>query len=271
MNINQIIKGIIVGIAKVIPGFSGAVLMISFNLYDKAIDAITGFFNNPKKNFLFLLNIGLGIIFGIILFSKIIYYFITNYYLYTLSLFLGLIIGGIPVISNNVPREKKYLFYLIVSFGIIFSFSFLGSGGDYELKNNYIDYIVFFVAGFFEATGTILPGISSTALLMVIGVYNHYLVVLSGILNFSYIFDTLRFILPFSFGMFFGIACISILVNYLFKNYKNMTFSLILGLSIASIFILAKDLLSYIKDFKQFIVCVSIVLCGYFITNKLDD
>ena len=112
MNINQLIKGVIIGIAKIIPGLSGAVLMISFNLYDRAIEAITHFFENPKKNFVFLLNLGLGIILGIILFSKVIYYCITNYYLYTTSLFLGLIFGGIPVIYKKVSYQKKYILKL---------------------------------------------------------------------------------------------------------------------------------------------------------------
>ena len=143
MNINQLIKGIIVGIAKIVPGFSGAVLMISFNLYDRAIDAITNFFKNPKRNMLFLFNLGIGILLGIVLFSKIIYYFITSYYFYTLSLFIGLIIGGIPFIIKKVPKEKKYLFLSIISFVSVFGLTFLSSNKDYVLKNNYIDFIVF--------------------------------------------------------------------------------------------------------------------------------
>ena len=148
MNINQFLKGIIIGIAKIIPGLSGAVLMISFNLYDKAIDAITNFFNNPKKNFLFLFNLGLGIILGIILFSKLLCFFLTHYYLYTTFLFLGLIIGGIPVLSKKVPLKFKYLFISMLSFTLMFSLSFLGAGKEYVLKNTYIDLIIFFYSRF---------------------------------------------------------------------------------------------------------------------------
>jgi len=217
MNISQLIKGIIIGIAKIIPGLSGAVLMISFNLYDRAIEAVTHFFENPKKNFIFLANLGVGVILGIILFIKIIYYFITRYYLYTTALFLGLIIGGIPVIGKKIPRKNSYFFLVLVSFSLVFSLSFLGTGNDYVLKNNYVDLIVFFFAGFLEAVGTILPGVSSTALLMLMGVYNYYLVILGGSFNVSYLFSTLRFILPFLLGMLIGVVLISLLVNYLFQ------------------------------------------------------
>ena len=221
MNIKELIKGIIIGIAKIIPGLSGAVLMISFNLYDRAIESITCFFSNPKKNFIFLANLGLGIILGIVLFSKILVFLITNYYLYTTSLFLGLIAGGLPVIYKKVPKTGKYLVLVLISFTLIFSLSFLSNNNDYVLKNTYIDLIYFFIAGILEAVGTIIPGISSTALLMLIGVYNHYLVILSGLLNISYLIDTLRFIIPFSLGMVLGIIIISIIINYLFKHFKK--------------------------------------------------
>ena len=145
MNINQLIKGIFIGIAKIIPGLSGAVLMISFNLYDKAIESITTFFENPKKNFIFLFNLGFGIILGIVLFSKLLYFFITNYYLYTTSLFLGLIIGGIPVIIKKVPKSNKYFTTTLISFFLIFSLSFISSTGDYILKYLYRLYYFLYI------------------------------------------------------------------------------------------------------------------------------
>lgn len=269
MNINQLIKGIIIGIAKIIPGLSGAVLMISFNLYDRAIESITCFFSNPKKNFIFLANLGLGIILGIVLFSKILVFFITNYYLYTTSLFLGLIAGGLPVIYKKVPKRLNYLILVLISFALIFSLSFLSNDNDYVLKNTYIDLIFFFMAGILEAVGTVIPGISSTALLMLMGVYNHYLVILSGLLNISYLYDTLRFIIPFSIGMIMGIIIISIIINYLFKYFKEITFSLILGIAIASIVMLGKQMVPFIKNFNQLLIAFLFLFLGYIITNKI--
>jgi len=269
MNINQFIKGIIIGIAKIIPGLSGAVLMISFNLYDKAIDSITNFFSNPKKNFIFLFNLSFGIIIGIMLFSKILHFLITNYYLYTTSLFLGLILGGVPIINKNIPKKEKYYLLSLVSFSLVFSLSFFTTTKDYILKNTYIDYIAFFIAGIFESIGTILPGVSSTALLMLIGMYNHYLVVLSGLLNIKYIIETLEFIIPFTLGMVIGIIMLSILINYLFKKVPNQTFSIILGISLSSIFMLAKNIIPYFNSILSIIISIFFLIIGYLITNKL--
>ena len=78
MKINLLIKGILVGIAKIVPGFSGAILMISFGLYDKTIEAITNFFVHPKKNFSFLFFLCIGIMIGIVLFSRVISYFLIS-------------------------------------------------------------------------------------------------------------------------------------------------------------------------------------------------
>ena len=102
-----IIKGFFIGIAKIIPGVSGALLAITFNLYEEGLNAITNFFDNPKKNLFFLLKVGFGIILGIIIFSKVITYFFKYYYFLTMFFFIGLIGGGIiPIIKKNKSKNK---------------------------------------------------------------------------------------------------------------------------------------------------------------------
>ena len=269
MNIQEIIKRIIVGIAKIIPGLSGAVILISFNLYDRAIQALTNFFDNPKKNFFFLLNLSMGIIIGIVLFSKIISYFLTKYYLYTTMFFLGLIIGGIPTILKETSKKKRFIFLSIISFILMLIPSLTTTTNNYIIKNNFIDIIIFFTAGLLEAAGTVLPGISSTALLMLIGVYDNYIITLSNILNITQLIENLYFLIPFSIGMLLGIIAITILVNYLFKLYRKETFSIILGISLATIISLIIRLAPYIIDSYQLILSSILLMLGYLLTKKL--
>lgn len=269
MNIQELIKGIIIGIAKIIPGLSGAVLMISFNLYDRAIDAITNFFKNPRRNSFFLLNLGLGIIIGIVIFSKIISFFLTKYYLYTTMLFLGLIIGGIPIIKNKITSKKSNYFLILLSFCLILTITLISPTNHYTLKHNVLDIVIFFISGILEAIGTVLPGISSTALLMLIGIYDNYIITLSNALNPSLIGETLYFAVPFSLGMLIGIIVISILVNFLFKSYKEQTFSVILGISLSTLITLFIRLIPYISSIPNFIISIFILIIGYFLTNKL--
>lgn len=90
-NIVLIIKGLIIGFAKVMPGVSGAILAISMGVYDKGINAITRFFDNIKENTKFLFFIGIGIIIAIMLGSNIVYFLLNNYYVITMLFFMGLI------------------------------------------------------------------------------------------------------------------------------------------------------------------------------------
>lgn len=269
MNIQELIKGIIIGIAKIIPGLSGAVLMISFNLYDRAIQAITHFLDNPKKNFFFLLNLGVGVVLGIVLFSKVISFFLTHYYLYTTMLFLGLIIGGLPIIKTKISNQKSLYILSIISF-IIMGFLTLSSPSNhYTLKNNIIDILIFFSAGILEAIGTVLPGISSTALLMLIGVYDNYIAILGNALNITMLGETLYFILPFSIGLLLGIIIISLLVNFLFRSYQEQTFAIILGISLATILSLFIRLFPYLTNFTSIFISLIMLAIGYILTNKL--
>ena len=99
-----ILKGIIIGIGKIIPGVSGSMLAISMGIYQKLIDSINNFFKYPKENLKFLIKIGIGIIISIIFFSNIILNCLNNYYLVTIFFFIGLIIGSLGDIKENISE-----------------------------------------------------------------------------------------------------------------------------------------------------------------------
>ena len=269
MKIEEFLKGILIGIAKIIPGLSGSILMISFNLYDRAINAITNFFSNIKDNFLFLANLTLGIVIGISLFSNILSYFITNYYTYTTSLFIGLILGGVPLIRQSRSKTPKGVFLSIFFFLSMTIIATSSVNTNYIIRNNFFDYIIFFGAGILEAIGTIIPGISSTALLMLIGIYNTYLNILSHLFNVNYLISNLRFIIPFSLGMFISVIILSILIDYLFKNYRNLTFSSILGISLSATFILILRVVISLSSISEIFFSLILLVCGYIITKKI--
>lgn len=266
----NILKGIIIGIAKVIPGVSGTVLMISFNLYDKAINAITCFFDKPRNNFWFLFKLFIGVMIGIVFFSRLVTYFITNYYLYTISLFIGLILGGVTIVKREVKKSLGGFLLSSISFFIMLILSYSNMTRVYIMKNTFIDILVFFISGILEAVGMILPGVSSTALLMIMGVYPYYLKVLSNLFNISFMIKSLNFLIPFGLGVVSGIIGISLIVNYLFKYYKESTFSVILGLSIATIITLFLSLITYINNLISIFLVVFFIVIGFLITKFIN-
>ena len=118
---NNLIKGFIIGIGKILPGVSGALLAILMGVYDKSIDYIINFKRNKKESIKYLFPIGIGILLSIILFSKVIYYTLSKYYFEVMMLFIGLIIGTTPSIINKTEKKDNYL--VIISFLIFFFIS----------------------------------------------------------------------------------------------------------------------------------------------------
>ena len=115
----NILKGFIIGIGKIIPGVSGAILALSLGVYDKSIYYINNFKYNKKESLKYLLPLAIGIILSIIFFSKIINYLLDKYYVLTMLFFIGLIIGTIPSTLKEVNKKNYYL--VIISFLIFLS------------------------------------------------------------------------------------------------------------------------------------------------------
>ena len=268
MNGYLLIKGIIIGIAKIVPGFSGAVLMISFQLYDRAIHAITNFFSNWKENFWFLFSLGTGVLIGVILFSRVILFLLTRYYFYTFLFFLGLIVGGIPIICQNIKKRGCYFYtFLVVVF--MFISSFLFRGVNLFSENTYPSFFRFILGGFMEAVGTIVPGVSSTALLMLIGVYDDYMKAISFLFVPSLWGENFSFFFFFGVGLFVGIILLTLLIEYLFRRKKEETYSVILGISLGTVLLLLFSLIPYISSVFSVTMGVILFFLGFFLTLKL--
>ena len=268
-NILLILKGVLIGIGKIIPGVSGSVMAISLGIYDKAIDSVTNFFDDIKNNFRFLLFLGIGIILGIIFFSKIILYFLNSYYVYTMMLFIGLIIGGIKSIYINSDRGKSGILLFILGFIFMGIISYVSGSREYIIRGNLIDNIIYFISGMLEGIGTIVPGISSTALLMIIGIYELFMESVSNILDLSYMIENINFYLSFGLGLFISIFLSIYIISYLFKRYRNKTFSFILGIILSNVLFLFINTLKFMV-LKKLIIGFLLLGIGYFISLLFD-
>ena len=264
-NIILIFKGFIVGLGKIIPGVSGSLLAFSLGIYEKAIYSVTNFFNDIKSNSLFLGKIGLGVIIAIILFSKVIIFCLNNYYLYTISLFIGLICGTIPYALKKVKiTKKKNIIYIFLAVIIVFLIGFFKNNNIYVPNNNVIDYLYIIIIGFLDATTMIIPGISGTATFMMLGCYNFVLNLFSNpFANFLYSF-------LFGIGLIIGLIVVSKLVYYLLKKYPEQLFLTIIGFLISSIIYLVLDI-SILVDNKNIFIVILLYLIGYISSYKLGE
>lgn len=263
-NIVLIIKGLIIGFAKVMPGVSGAILAISMGVYDKGINAITRFFDNIKENTKFLFFIGIGIIIAIMLGSNIVYFLLNNYYVITMLFFMGLIFGSTPKIISKIDKTIKGYIISLVTFIIVTLLTTI------NISNNNINnsIILYLFSGLIDAFGMVVPGVSSTALLMVIGTYNNIIYSLSDI---EHIIINLNILIPYGIGIFMGIIITSITINYLFKKYNKKTFSFILGVILSTLLTLLLKIFSYNINIKDLVIGGLLLSLGIIISYVFDD
>ena len=244
--LKDILIGIIIGAGKIIPGVSGSVLAITLGVYERIIYSINNIFN--YKNIYYLSKIGIGIIISIVFLSKIIIYLLSNYYTYTIFVFVGLILGSIKSIATNT--SFKYYYLTILSFIIIVILGLININ-----SNNHNGIFYYLLSGFIESVSSIIPGISGTALLMLIGTYNMVIDIFSNIININYLISNIKIVIPFIIGISVGLVISIKVIGYLFSKYKTITYNIILGLLLGSIFIMLKKC-----NYNVFNILIGIIL-----------
>lgn len=234
MNLKLILKGFIVGLGKIVPGVSGSMLAYSLNIYEELMEAVTCFFDNKKVHFKLLFNFGLGVFLAIILFSKIILFLLNNYYSATMYLFLGLIIGTLIPFRKNLEINKKNIFIFFITlilFLIILKYIHFTT---FIYTGNFFDKLYIILLGGIDAITSIIPGISGTAIFMMLGVYEFVLSILGNPFSLEFII--------YGLGLVIGIILTCYLMNYLLKNKKSETNSFVFALMLSSIIILLSSI-----------------------------
>lgn len=259
-----ILKGFIIGIGKIIPGVSGSLIAISLGVYEKAIDAFIHLFNNFKDNIFYLGQLALGILIAIICCSNVILYCLNHYYLYTMALFIGLMLGNIPSSLKKIKGTKKVNYiYLIISLLLVYITYQFKFPTPFYPTNNLTDYSIVFLLGFLDAFTMIIPGISGTALFMMLNCYYF-------IMNlFSHLFSEIYLTIIFGIGVLVGIVVTTLIVNLLFKKHKDIMHLIILGFTITSLIILINPLFISVSIYN-IIPTLLFGILGIFLTRKLE-
>ena len=221
------LKGIFIGLGKILPGVSGSLIAINMGLYDKLIKIVSEL--KIKQNIIFLIKIGLGIIFGIVLGSKLIYFCLDKYYLYTMSVIIGILLSSIiEIIKIEKPSNKTDYLFIILSFLFIIVLNFLSNN---SINTNH-NYLLVIILGFIDAVTMIIPGISGTAIFMILGAYEFVLTILGNLLN--------KYIVFFGIGLLIGIYITTKLVNYILERYHKKFYMVILGFTLSSLLLIIK-------------------------------
>lgn len=238
----DVLKGIGLGAGCILPGISSGVLCVVFGIYDKLVNSIINIFKDFKKNFLFLFPIFIGIGIGVLLFGNILRYLFSSYENIIKCIFAGLILGSIPTLIKNECKEYHFkLHYLIYSIiTLLFSILLIYIEYTFNTFSSFnINFLYLFISGFLMSIGVVFPGVSSTVILMCLGVYPLYLEAVS-LLNFSVL-------LPMGLGLFFGCIIFLNIINFFMNKFSSQTMYSIIGFVIGSIFILLPSGFSFMN------------------------
>ena len=244
----KIVRGMIIGIANAIPGVSGGTMMVSMGIYDDIIGSVNNLFADIKKSILTLLPYIIGMGVGIVGLSYGIEYFLTNYSLQTSMIFIGLILGGLPVILEKVRGKKlggSNIFVFLLFFGLVIGLQIIGGGEDTGnvLTPSVIETVKLFGIGIIAAATMVIPGVSGSMILMLLGYYYPVITTITtfidGVLafNMANILYSCAILVPFGLGVVIGIFAIAKLIEMLLNNHETLTYCGILGLVIASPFV----------------------------------
>ncbi len=275
-----LIKGMLMGIADLIPGVSGGTIALITGIYKDLISSLNNInFKNISKNlftnfksykfdFLSVLVIGIGL--SIILFSNIILFLLENYNNEISSFFFGLIICSIYVLLKKIKTFKIYdIFVLIFSSFLIFQLLKLNSL-EQEINLTYV-----FICGFLCSCAMILPGISGSYILLILGAYQFILKKLNDV--FTEGSDSYLYVITFILGAILGVVTFSRIIKWLFKNFENRTLIVLIGFILGSVLNILpyktennESITSFLNFFKNDFSLILWVLLGFVVIIILN-
>lgn len=242
--------GIVLGAANVIPGVSGGTIAVVFNIYDRLINSVTYNIKKLWKNRAFLIPLILGAAVGLVALSKVIVLLYSRFPVQTNSFFTGLILGSIPLlISFIIPKNKAKIspvktLALILPFAagliLILIFSRLsGTASDSAaltaLPSMTLPLVIkLFFGGFLGAVAMVIPGISGSLLMLIIGVYPIIIAAIPCFFHAATMLPAFLILFPAGLGVLAGLLAGAKTIGLLLKKFPSATYAVILGLIVGS-------------------------------------
>lgn len=242
MFIELLIKGFLIGFAFIVPGLSGGTLAVYFGIYDKLLHAIGNIFKEFKQSIKFLLPLFIGIAMSVVVLAKLFAILLDWNSFIVLLFFIGLMLGGLKGLYNEIDDKKPNLAN-ILSFVIAFSLVIIlvifektnNSNAMSIIPIDLGNLILIFLVGMAASMTMIVPGISGSALLLVLGYYTAIVSnVVGNIFDLSNIVYNLEVLIPFLLGAAVGVILFSRVIEHCLERFKSQSYFAILGFILAS-------------------------------------
>ncbi len=238
----NILKGFAMGTSDLVPGVSGGTIALLLGIYNQFIASISGIFSRRFwPSFTFLIPIIIGMLLAMGSLSNLFNYLLSKHHIPTMFFFGGLIIGIVPYllkISNyKTSFTTKHYMMVIAGIAILIVITLMNNGDKHAgetltLSTGLI--IKYFIAGMCASSAMLLPGISGSFMLLVFGVYGTVMLAISEVVKLN--FTGLPILLAVGFGVLAGFIISSKIIQYFLTHHKLMTFALIIGFVVGSLF-----------------------------------
>ena len=275
------LRGMVIGIANVIPGVSGGTLMVSMGIYDKLILVLTHFIKRMKEAIALLVPIAIGMLLSIAIFAKIFSEILfPKFPLQTNLFFIGLIIGGIPVIykkvKGNTIRLPQIIAFVLL-FATVVGFSLVGEGGgsSADITFSVGNVLKLFGVGIIAAATMVIPGVSGSMIMMILGYYNTIIDTVNDFINalkgfdIPAMLDTFVVLVPFGIGVVVGAVAVAKLIEFMLNKFPLVTYWAIIGLIVASPFAIIFMMEIGTVGVVEIVTGLVLLVAGFFISMKL--
>jgi putative membrane protein len=226
--ISKIIKGIVIALGFILPGISGGVLAAILGIYERMIRFLAHPFKQLKEDILYFLPVAIGMLLGIGLFSYPIEYLLEHYQVYVLWSFAGAIIGTVPSLVKEANRDSEKDKIDLIWFWTTFIISGIALYGlNFVVGSLSASFLNFILAGSLLALGILVPGLSPSNLLLILGLYAP---MLTGFKSFD-LFGTF---LPIGIGAVLTLIAFSKFMDYALRVYHSRVYHFIIGIVLSS-------------------------------------
>lgn len=280
--IKNLLKGIVMGTANIIPGVSGGTMAVSMGIYDKLIHCLTHLFKEFKESIKFIIPIAIGMVIALVGLAFVITPAFEHFPLQTNGLFIGLIVGGLPAVWKKVKGNSIKISHMIpflLFFALVIGMAAMGEteGKAADLSLSLWSVMKLFLVGVLASATMVIPGVSGSMMLLVIGYYNPIVSTIKEFVealvafNISEILRCCGILIPMGIGIVVGIFAIAKIIEIIFEKFPLHAYWAIIGLIVASPFaILMVSELGVITVISVLTSIVTFVI-GFIIAMKLGD
>ena len=229
--------GIVIGVASMLPGVSGAIVAVCFGVYERLVGDVADFRHKLFTDFWFILTVIGGAVVGMVLCAKVLDGFMDSYLAVCLFFFLGLIAGQLPEIKgyatpdNGSKPTAMNVLALLIGFVVAFVFVFFTDGTDTGIGESATGFLTMVVVGVIFAASKLAPGISGSTVLLAMGLYGPMLNSISDL--------NMMMLVPLLIGLLIGIFGFARVVYVALIDHRTSTFNCILGLTLGSLVVVA--------------------------------